>query len=88
MLVMHHHQLLIFQFLKILLKDFRELMAINLILVHWNIIMDCVVKYKNMMLIAEMKFEELTLKLVYTDLRSQTTTVPPIKYSGSVPGCY
>jgi hypothetical protein len=46
--------------------------------------MDCVVRYKNMMLIAEMKFEELTLKLVHTDLRSQTTTVTPIKYSGSV----
>jgi glucose-6-phosphate-specific signal transduction histidine kinase len=84
-LVIHHHQLLISQFLKILLKDFKKLMAMNLILVHWNIIMDCVVRYKNMMLIAEMKFEELTLKLVHTDLRSQTTTVTPIKYSGSVP---
>jgi hypothetical protein len=57
----------------------------NLILVHWNMIMDCVVRYKNIMLIVEMKFEELTLKLVHTDLRSQTTTVPPIKYSRSVP---
>jgi hypothetical protein len=38
-----------------------------------------------MMLIAKMKFEEFILKLVHTDLRSQTTTVPPIKYSGSVP---
>jgi hypothetical protein len=48
-------------------------------------IMDCVIRYKNMMLIAKMKFEEFILKLVHTDLRSQTTTVPPIKYSGSVP---
>jgi hypothetical protein len=48
----------------------------NLILVHWNMIMDCVVRYKNIMLIVEMKFEELTLKLVHTDLRSQTTTIP------------
>jgi hypothetical protein len=48
-------------------------------------IMDCVIRYKNMMLIANMKFEEFTLKLVHTDLRSQTTTVLPIKYSGSVP---
>jgi hypothetical protein len=52
-------------------------MIMNLILVHWNMIMDCVVRYKNMILIAEMKFKELTLKLVYTDLRSQTTTIPP-----------
>jgi hypothetical protein len=79
MLVIHHHQLLKSQFLKILLKYFGELMAMNLILVHWNIIMDCVIRYKNMMLIGEMKFEELTLKLIHTDLRSQTTTVPPIK---------
>jgi hypothetical protein len=85
MLVIHLHQLLISQFLKILLKDFGELMAMNLILVHWNMIMDCIVRYKNMMLIAEMKFEELTLKLVHIDLWSQTTAVPPIKYSGSVP---
>jgi hypothetical protein len=34
MLVIHHHQLLTSQFLKILLKDFGELMAMNLILVH------------------------------------------------------
>jgi hypothetical protein len=40
-------------------------------------IMDCVIRYKNMMLIAEIKFEEFILKLVHTDLRSQTTTVPP-----------
>jgi hypothetical protein len=39
--------------------------------------MDCVIRYKNMMLIAKMKFEEFILKLVYTDLRSQTTMVPP-----------
>jgi hypothetical protein len=76
MLVIHHHQLLISQFLKILLKDFEELMAMNLILIHWNMIMDYVIRYKNMMLIAKMKFEEFTLKLVHTDLRSQTTTVP------------
>jgi hypothetical protein len=56
-------------------------MAINLILVHWNMIMDCVVRYKNMILIAEMKFEKLILKLVHI-LRSQTTQ-SPIKYSGS-----
>jgi hypothetical protein len=91
MLVIHHHQLLISQFLKILLKDFEELMAMNLILIHWNMIMDCVIRYKNMMLIAKMKFKEFTLKLVHINLRSQTTTVsdyhgPPIKYSGSVPG--
>jgi hypothetical protein len=49
-------------------------------------IMDCVIRYKNMMLIAKMKFEEFTLKLVHTDLRSQTTMVPPIKYSRFVPG--
>jgi hypothetical protein len=49
-------------------------------------IMDCVIRYKNMILIAKMKFEEFTLNLVHTDLRSQTTTVPPIKYSRSVPG--
>jgi hypothetical protein len=49
----------------------------NLILIHWNMIMDCVIKYKNMMLIVKMKFKEFTLKLVHTDLRSQTTTVPP-----------
>jgi hypothetical protein len=85
MLVIHHHQLLIFQFLKIILKDFEELMAINLILIHWNMIMDCIIRYKNIMLIAKMKFKEFTLKLVHTDLQSQTTTVPPIKYSGSVP---
>jgi hypothetical protein len=48
-------------------------MAMNLILAHWSMILDCVVKYENMMLITEMKFEELTLKLVRTDLRSQTT---------------
>jgi hypothetical protein len=77
MLVIHHHQLLISQFLKILLKDFEELMAMNLILIHWNMIMDCVIRYKNMMLIAKMKFEEFTLKLVHIDLRSQTVTVPP-----------
>jgi hypothetical protein len=40
-------------------------------------IMDCVIRYKNMMLIAKMKFEEFTLKLVHTDLRSQTIMVPP-----------
>jgi hypothetical protein len=45
-------------------------MTMNLILVHWNMIMDCVIRYKNMMLIAEMKFEELTLKLVHIDLWS------------------
>jgi hypothetical protein len=39
-------------------------------------IMDCIIRYKNMMLIAKMKFEEFILKLVHTDLRSQTTTVP------------
>jgi hypothetical protein len=48
-------------------------------------IMDCVIRYKNMMLIAKIKFEEFILKLVYTDLRSRTTMVTPIKYSGSVP---
>jgi hypothetical protein len=48
-------------------------MAINLILAHWSIILDCVVRYENIMLITDMKFEELTLKLVRTDLRSQTT---------------
>jgi hypothetical protein len=48
-------------------------MAMNLILVHWSMILDCVIRYGNMMLITEMKFEELTLKLVRTDLRSQTT---------------
>ncbi|XP_059458258.1 uncharacterized protein LOC132187841 [Corylus avellana] len=62
-LVMHHRQLLTSQFLKILLKDFGELMAMNLILVHWSLILDCVVRYGNMMLITEMKFEELTLML-------------------------
>jgi hypothetical protein len=82
MLMIHHYQLLISQLLKILLKDFEELMVMNLILVHWNIIIDCVVRYKNMMLIAEMKFEELILKLVHTDIRSQTTTVPPSNILG------
>jgi hypothetical protein len=48
-------------------------MAINLILVHWSLILDCVVRYENMILIIEMKFEELTLKAICTDLRSQTT---------------
>jgi hypothetical protein len=73
MLVIHHRQLLISQFLKILLKDFGELMAMNLILAHWSMILDCVVRYGNMMLITEMKFEELTLKLIRTNLQSQTT---------------
>jgi hypothetical protein len=73
MLVIHRRQLLISQFLKILLKDLRELMTMNLILVHWSIILDCVVKYGNMMLITKMKFEELTLELVRTGLWSQTT---------------
>jgi hypothetical protein len=106
-LVIHHHQLLISQFLKILLKKFSNekmhkvqmpklqmhklqmsMFMIhtssptsdisisknsskrlwNLILTHWNMIIDCVVRYENMMLIAEIKFEELTLKLVCTDL--------------------
>ena len=70
MLVIHHHQS---QFLKILLKDFRELMVMNLILAHWSMVLDCIVRYGNMMLITEMKLEQLTLKLVCTDLRSQTT---------------
>ena len=48
-------------------------MAMNLILAHWSMILDCVVKYENMMLITSMKFERLTLKLVCTDLRFQTT---------------
>jgi hypothetical protein len=73
MLVIHRRQLLISQFLKILLKDFRELMAMNLILVHWSMILDYVIKYGNMMLVIEMKFKELTLELVHTDLWSQTT---------------
>ena len=63
MLVIHHRQFLISQFLKILLKDFGELMTMNLILVHWSMILGCVVKYENMMLIIERKFEKLTLKL-------------------------
>jgi hypothetical protein len=58
-------------------------MTMNLILVYWNMIMDCVVRYKNIMLIVEMKFEELILKLIHTDLRSQTTTVPPSNIMGS-----
>ena len=55
MLVIHHHQLLISQFLKILLKDFGELMPMHLILVYWNMILDYIVRYENMMLITEMK---------------------------------
>jgi hypothetical protein len=73
MLVIHRRQLLIFQFLKILLKDFGELMVMNLILIHWSMILDCVLRYGNMMLITGMKFEELTLELVRTDLRSKIT---------------
>jgi hypothetical protein len=48
-------------------------MAMNLILLHWSLILDCIVRYENIMLINEMKFEELTLKLVHTNLFSQTT---------------
>jgi hypothetical protein len=73
MMVIHRHQLLIFQFLKIILKDFGELMAINLILVPWSIILDCIIRYGNMMLITEMKFKELTLELVHTNLWPKTT---------------
>ena len=48
-------------------------MVVNLILVHWSMILDCVIKYENMMLITEIKFEELTLELVRIDLQSKTT---------------
>jgi hypothetical protein len=48
-------------------------MVMNLILIHWSMILDCVLRYGNMMLIIGMKFEELTLELVRTDLRSKTT---------------
>jgi hypothetical protein len=45
-------------------------MTMNLILVHWSIILDCIDRYENIVLITEMKFEEFTLKLVRTNLRS------------------
>jgi hypothetical protein len=73
MLVINYCQLLISQLLKILLKDFGELMIMNLILVHWSLILDYIVKYGNIMLINKMKFKELTLILVLTNLFSQTT---------------
>jgi hypothetical protein len=72
MLMIDHRQLLISQFLKFFLKDFKELMTINLILVHCSLILDYVIRYENIMLINDMKFEELTLMLVHTNLFSQT----------------
>jgi hypothetical protein len=51
----------------------------NLILVHWSLILDCVVRYGNIMLINGMKFDELTLKLVRTNLSSKSTQNPEIQ---------
>jgi hypothetical protein len=48
-------------------------MPINLILVHWSMILDCVIRYGIMMLIRGIKFKELALKLVHTDVISQCT---------------
>jgi hypothetical protein len=48
-------------------------MPINLILVHWSLILNFVVRYGTRMLINGMKFKEFTLKLVYTDVLSQST---------------
>jgi hypothetical protein len=72
-LVMHHCQLLISQRLKVLLTNLEELTSMNLILIHWNLILDCVVGYEIMILINKMKFDELTLKMVRIDLMSQST---------------
>jgi hypothetical protein len=54
--------------LKILLTILKKLTLMNLILVHWNMIMDCIVRYGIMMLINVMKFDELTFKLVHIDV--------------------
>jgi hypothetical protein len=51
----------------------------NLILVHWSLILDCVVRYGSIMLINGMKFDELTLKLVRTNLSTHTTQNPEIE---------
>jgi hypothetical protein len=44
----------------------------NLILLHWSLIIYDVVRYENIMLFNEIKFEELILMLVHTNLLSQT----------------
>jgi hypothetical protein len=48
-------------------KNLEELMSINLVLVRWSLFLDYIVKYGSIMLINEMKFDELTLKLVCTN---------------------
>ena len=51
----------------------EELTSMNLILFHWNMIVDCIVRYEIMILVNVMKFKELTLKLVCINIIFEST---------------